>query len=100
MAYLLRLSKVQWGWLVGISVIAAAIVAVGWALEPTGDQTASTFTTAMSIRDIAPKLGVTGKALKQIKGKHPVLQLFIFGADLIGAAGSHDNRPPAGSNSI
>jgi len=64
MAYLVSLSKVQWIWLIGTLVVAAAIVALGWALEPGNDRGAtSSFTTAMSIRDIAPRLGVTGKAL-------------------------------------
>jgi len=68
MAYLARLSKVQWVWLVTTLMIAAAMVAVGWAFEPTGEQTLPSFTTAMSIRDIAPKLDVTGKALARELG--------------------------------
>ena len=43
---------------------AAGIVVIGWALEPRHEKVlASSLTTEMSIRDIAPKLGVTGKAL-------------------------------------
>ena len=69
MAYLLRLSKVQWVWLIAILVIAAAIVALGWALEAGRDQgSVSSFTTAMTIRDMAPKLEVTGKALARDLG--------------------------------
>ena len=41
-----------------------------------------------------------GQPLEQIKGKHAMLQFLIFSADLIGAAGSHDNRTLAGSDSI
>jgi ferredoxin len=68
MGYLPRLSKVQWVWLVGSLAIGAALVTVGWVLEPRGDQTLPSFTTAMSIRDIAPKLDVTGKALARDLG--------------------------------
>ncbi|MBN1851253.1 MAG: 4Fe-4S binding protein [Pirellulales bacterium] len=63
MAYLRRLSKVQWGWLIGSLIIGAVIVSVGWILEPSGNSEIPSFTTSMSIRDIAPKLGVTGKSL-------------------------------------
>ena len=62
-AYCRRLSKVQQIWLVGCLAVCLTIVAVGWTLEPKADQRLPSFTTAMSIRDIAPKLGVTGKAL-------------------------------------
>ena len=69
MAYLSSLSKVQWAWLVGTLAIGTAIVAAGWVLEP-ADSTvsAASFTTTMSIRDIAPELGVTGKALARELG--------------------------------
>jgi ferredoxin len=64
MLYLSSLSKSQYAWLVGTSVVAIAIVASGWVLESKGDKPSSaSFTTEMSIREIAPKLGVTGKAL-------------------------------------
>jgi len=93
MGYLLRLSKVQWVWLVGSLAIGAALVTVGWVLEPKGDQTLPSFTTAMSIRDIAPKLDVTGKALARDlrlpldvpKGK-PLAKLGIAQSDLDRAA--------------
>jgi ferredoxin len=89
MAYLLGLSKVQWVWLIGSLAIGAAMVAVGWVLEPRGGQTLPSFTTAMSIRDIAPKLDVTGKALARDlglpleapKGK-PLEELGIAQSDL------------------
>ncbi len=90
MTYLSSLSKVQWVWLVGTLAICVAIVAVGWVLEPADSMvSASSFTTTMSIRDIAPKLGVTGKALARElglpievpKGK-PLKKLGIAQADL------------------
>lgn len=62
-SYFASLSKRQWSWLLGTLAMCAAIVAVGWVLEPKGGRSSSSFTTAMSIRDIAPKLDVTGKAL-------------------------------------
>lgn len=62
-AYLLRLSKIQWGWLAGSVLVCAAMVAVGWFIEPKGGRPVPSLATTMSIRDIAPKLGVTGKAL-------------------------------------
>ena len=90
MTYLSSLSKVQWGWLVGTLAICVAIVAVGWVLEPVDSTvSAASFTTTMSIRDIAPELGVTGKALARElglpigapKGK-PLKKLGIAQADL------------------
>jgi len=66
--YFRQLSKAQWVWLVGSLAIGGALVAAGWLLEPSGDQALPSFTTAMSIREIAPKLGVTGKALARELG--------------------------------
>ena len=63
LAYLSRLSRAQWGWLGGSLAVCIAIVAIGWAFEPANNGSRASFTTSMSIRDIAPKLGVTGKAL-------------------------------------
>ena len=69
MTYLSSLSKAQWVWLVGTLAICVAIVAVGWFLESGGGaKSASSFTTKSSIRDIAPKLGVTGKSLARELG--------------------------------
>ena len=62
-SYLSRLSKAQWAWLIGSLAICAAIITTGWILEPEAGQQSLSFTTAMSIREIAPKLDVTGKAL-------------------------------------
>ncbi len=62
-AYFAGLSKAQWGWLLGCAAICAAIVAVGWISSPKGDRPLPHLTTAMSIREIAPQLGVTGKSL-------------------------------------
>jgi ferredoxin len=103
MAYLSSLSKVQWVWLVGTLVIGTALVAVGWVLEPVdGAISASSFTTAMSIRDIAPELGVTGKALAREldlpveapKGK-PLKKLGIAQKDLDQAAAHLLSHHPA-----
>ena len=69
MEYFLHLSRVQRIWFLGTLAAAAAIVAGGWALEPGNDRLAvSSFTPTMSIREIAPKLGVTGKALARELG--------------------------------
>ena len=69
MPYLARLSKMQYLWLIGTLVAAAGIVALGWALEPQRETVlVSSFTTEMSIRDVAPGLGVTGKALARELG--------------------------------
>ncbi|MDD4267000.1 MAG: 4Fe-4S binding protein [Thermoguttaceae bacterium] len=61
--YLSRLSNAQWAWLIGSLAICAAIITAGWILEPEAGQQSHSFTTAMSIREIAPKLDVTGKSL-------------------------------------
>ncbi len=61
--YLSRLSTAQWIWAVASLAICAAIVTAGWMFEPEARQQAHSFTTAMSIRELAPKLGVTGKSL-------------------------------------
>ena len=69
MSYLSRLSKTQRLRLVGTLVVAAAIVMLGWSPEPKGDNGAiAQFDTTMSIRDIAPKLGSTGKSLARDLG--------------------------------
>ncbi len=68
MSYFSRLSKAQYAWFVGTLVAAVAIVAVGWGLEPQDKQPAPNFTTKMSIREVAPQLGVTGKALARELG--------------------------------
>ena len=64
MSYHTRLSRTQYIWMIGTLIAAAGTVALGWVLEPQHEEVSiSSFTTEMSIRDIAPKLGVTGKAL-------------------------------------
>lgn len=101
--YFQRLSGAQWRWLIGSLAVCVAIVAVGWALEPRGEQAHPSFSTAMSIRDIAPKLDVTGKALARElslpidvpKGK-PLNKLGIAQHDLDHAAThllSHQSGP-------
>jgi ferredoxin len=85
MVYFSRLSRSQYGWLVAATLTSIAIVALGLLLEPRGEQTdTSAFTTEMAIRDVAPKLGVTGKALARELGlpldapkKKPLRQLHI-----------------------
>lgn len=103
MAYLSSLSKVQWVWLVGTLAIGIALVAIGWVLEPVdGAISTSSFTTTMSIRDIAPELGVTGKALARElglpveapKGK-PLKKLGIAQEDLDQAAAHLLSHHPA-----
>jgi hypothetical protein len=50
--------------MVVISLIIVVILGVGLVMDTTSDKmTSETFTTDMSIQDIAPKLGVTGKAV-------------------------------------
>jgi len=64
MRYLSRLSNTQYVWLIGTLILVTGIVALGWVLEPDHDNgSVASFTTEMTIREIAPKLGVTGKAL-------------------------------------
>ena len=69
MPYLTRLSRTQYSWLIGTLIAAAGIVALGCALEPQHEEVSiSSFTTEMSIREIAPKLDATGKALARELG--------------------------------
>ncbi|NLF08450.1 MAG: 4Fe-4S binding protein [Pirellulaceae bacterium] len=69
MNYLSSLSKTQWVWLVGTLAVCAAVLAVGWVFEPDENQAPDApFTTAMTIKDIAPKLEVTGKSLARELG--------------------------------
>lgn len=69
MNYLRSLSKAQWIWLIGVLLCGSSIIAAGW-IEGRGNAVVSTvaFTTEMSIRDIAPKLEVTNKALARELG--------------------------------
>ena len=90
MTYLSSLSKSQWAWLVGTLAVCVAIVAVGWFVEIDDDAIqASSFTTEMSIRDIAPQLDVTGKSLARELGlpldvpkQKPLKKLGVSQADL------------------
>ena len=94
MSYLLHLSRTQYVWLIGTLAVAAGIVALGWVLEPERDEiSVSSFTTKMSIRQIAPKLGVTGKNLARelglpldVKKKKPLGKLGVKQDDLSHAA--------------
>jgi hypothetical protein len=63
MPYLSRLSGRQRGWLFATVIVMVVLVAVGWTLEPRGNSDLPEMTTAMSIRQIAPKLGATGFAV-------------------------------------
>ncbi|MBN2293969.1 MAG: hypothetical protein JXM70_16195, partial [Pirellulales bacterium] len=69
MSYFTMLSKAQRCWLIGTLLIAVLIIALGWIMEP-GREDATIFspTVDMSIRDIAPELDVTGKALARELG--------------------------------
>lgn len=60
--YLRKLSTTQWAWLLGCLALCAAIVAVGWLVSPTDSPSLPDLTTDMSIREIAPKLDVTGES--------------------------------------
>jgi len=69
MGYWSMLSRAQYGWLAGTLVAMCAIVGVGWALEPKSDKAMPMgLTTAMSVREIAPRLETTGKALAKELG--------------------------------
>lgn len=94
MPYLIRLSKTQYLWLIGTLIVVSGIVALGWALEPQHQEVPlSSLTTQMSIRDIAPKLGATGKALARELGlpldvskRRPLGELGVEQDDLVHAA--------------
>jgi hypothetical protein len=85
MLYLTRLSKRQYVWMIGTLCVAIGIVALGWAWEPRDDSDAhADFTTESTIKDVAPKLGVTGKALAReldlpldVPKKKPLRQLGV-----------------------
>ena len=69
MHYLARLSTIQYLWLIGTLTVAIGIVRLGWVLEPQREEVpVSSFTTEMSIKEIAPKLEVTGKSLAREVG--------------------------------
>ncbi len=69
MSYFVQLSKTQYRWLIGTLTVAVGIVAFGWISEPEHEAVSvSSLTVEMSIRDIAPKLGATGKALARELG--------------------------------
>ena len=61
--YLSRLSRAQIVWLAGSLVAAVAVCGIGAALEPRGRAEAPPLTTAMTLRQMAPRLDTTGKAL-------------------------------------
>ncbi len=94
MDYLLSLSKAQRLWLIGSLAAAFAIVAVGWfAAPPRRSLSHYSFTTSMSIREIAPQLGVTNKALARELGlpieaskRKPLQKLNVTQKDLDHAA--------------
>ena len=102
MPYLAQLSKTQYGWLVGTLAVAAGIVAFGWISEPQHEAgSAASLTVEMSIREIAPQLGVTGKALARELGlpvdvskKRPLRKLGV-GQDKLTHAAEHllSHRP-------
>ena len=64
MSYLTRLSGPQRLWLAATLIAMITIVGVGWILEPKGDPVAApSFTTDLTIRQIAPQIDTTGFAL-------------------------------------
>ena len=64
MSYFSQLSRNQRGWLVASLLVSATIVVAGWLVQPADDQSAMpAVSTAMTIREIAPVLDTTGKAL-------------------------------------
>ena len=85
MQYLSRLSKRQTAWLTATLIAVGGIVGIGWAIEGEGEKASVvSFTTAMSIKDVAPRLDVTGKALARELGlpldvpkKKPLRQLHV-----------------------
>ncbi len=69
MHYFAQLSKTQRCWLIGTLVVAVGIVLLGWISEPRReDVSAASLTVEMSIKEIAPKLDATGKALARELG--------------------------------
>jgi len=85
MSYFSQLSKQQIAWLIGTLIAVGGIVGVGWTIEGRNERASdASFTTAMSIKDIAPQLGVMGKALARELGlpldvpkKKPLRQLRV-----------------------
>jgi NAD-dependent dihydropyrimidine dehydrogenase PreA subunit len=64
MSFLARLSATQRMWFIGTLITMVAIVAVGWYLEPKGDEVkVPSFSTDQTIRQIAPQIGTTGFAM-------------------------------------
>ncbi len=61
--YLSRLSQAQVVWLVGTLLAMAVICGIGAALQPQGKAKAPPLTTSMTLREMAPRLDTTGKAL-------------------------------------
>ena len=61
--YLSRLSRAQIVWLAGSLVAAVAVCGIGVALEPRDRAEAPPLSTAMSLREMAPRLDTTGNAL-------------------------------------
>ena len=85
MSYFSCLSKQQTAWLIATLIAVGGIVGIGWTIEGGGaDASVVSFTTAMSIKDVAPRLNVTGKALARELGlpldvpkKKPLRQLGV-----------------------
>jgi len=68
-SYVAQLSKTQYRWLIGTLIVTVGIVAFGWISEPQhADVSVSSPTVEMTIREIAPKLDATGKALARQLG--------------------------------
>ena len=89
MTFLSRLSRRQLGWFIGTLIAMLIIVVVGWLLEPRGDSDLPQMTTAMTIRQVAPKLGSTGFAVakemhlpRSVDKDTPLAELGVEQADL------------------
>ncbi len=103
MTHLTSLSKRQRVWFIATLAAIGILAAVGWILEPAeGEARAPAFTTAMSIRDIALRLGVTGKALARELGlpieapkAKPLKSLGIRQEDLDRTAAHLESHRPA-----
>lgn len=61
--YLRRLSRAQIVWLVAALVVAVSVCSIGVMLQPWGTAKVPRLTTAMTLREMAPRLNTTGKAL-------------------------------------
>jgi ferredoxin len=104
MAYLKRLSARQVGWLVATLLFVAALATAGFLLEPEREDLAShSFTTDMTIQQIAPQLDATGAAMakemhlpRSVAKDKPLRELDVEQAQLdevVAHLAAHRGRP-------